>query len=118
VVVGVASDDDQSPVTGFLWYGRMFRLLPAFTGVFPTAINEHSDIVGRIESRNIAFLAADGELVSLDALPAVRASRFSGLTPNGLYYYSVGSSTAVLAGNDVNHYFITFQTGLRRQDRA
>jgi acid phosphatase type 7 len=32
----------------------------------------------------------------------------SGLTPNGLYYYSVGSSTAVLAGNDANHYFITF----------
>ena len=32
----------------------------------------------------------------------------SGLSPNSLVYYSVGSSTETLAGNDVNHYFITF----------
>lgn len=100
VVVGVASDDDRSPVTGFLWYGRMFRLLPGFTGVFPTAINQHTDIVGRIESRNTAFLAADGELVSLDALAAVRASRFSGLTPNAIndHRWIVGTGVAPSGG--------------------
>ena len=32
----------------------------------------------------------------------------SGLAPNSLIYYSVGSSTETLAGNDANHYFITF----------
>jgi acid phosphatase type 7 len=32
----------------------------------------------------------------------------SGLAANSLVYYSVGSSTETLAGNDVNHYFITF----------
>jgi len=32
----------------------------------------------------------------------------SGLAPNGLYYYSVGSSSETLAGNDANHYFLTF----------
>jgi hypothetical protein len=32
----------------------------------------------------------------------------SGLTPNGLYYYSVGSSSQTLAGNDANHYFVVF----------
>jgi acid phosphatase type 7 len=32
----------------------------------------------------------------------------SGLSPNGLYYYSVGSSSETLAGNDANHYFLTF----------
>jgi phosphodiesterase/alkaline phosphatase D-like protein len=31
-----------------------------------------------------------------------------GLTPDSLYYYSVGSSGATLAGNDAEHYFITF----------
>jgi hypothetical protein len=32
----------------------------------------------------------------------------SGLAPNSLIYYSVGSSTETLAGNDANHYFLTF----------
>ncbi|HEY0550891.1 MAG TPA: metallophosphoesterase [Verrucomicrobiae bacterium] len=31
-----------------------------------------------------------------------------GLAPNSLIYYSVGSSSETLAGNDANHYFITF----------
>ena len=31
-----------------------------------------------------------------------------GLIPNSLYYYSVGSTGATLAGNDAEHYFITF----------
>src|SRR5687767_9033882 len=32
----------------------------------------------------------------------------TGLTQDTLYYYSVGSSTETLAGNDAEHYFITF----------
>jgi acid phosphatase type 7 len=31
-----------------------------------------------------------------------------GLSPNGLYYYSVGSSSATFAGDDAEHYFIVF----------
>jgi len=31
----------------------------------------------------------------------------TGLAPNTVYYYAVGSSSAQLAGGDVNHYFLT-----------
>jgi hypothetical protein len=46
--------------------------------------------------------------------PTVRSSPLNtnhplGLSPNALYYYSVGSSSQTLAGNDTNHYFITFR---------
>jgi hypothetical protein len=33
--------------------------------------------------------------------------RLTGLTPNTRYYYSVGSTTLTLAGNDTNHFFFT-----------
>jgi acid phosphatase type 7 len=32
----------------------------------------------------------------------------SGLTPDTLYYYSIGSTTTTLAGGDTNHLFVTF----------
>lgn len=32
----------------------------------------------------------------------------SGLSPDTQYYYSVGSTTTVVAGNDANHFFVTF----------
>lgn len=32
----------------------------------------------------------------------------AGLTPDTLYYYSVGSTAATQAGNDTNHFFVTF----------
>jgi acid phosphatase type 7 len=32
----------------------------------------------------------------------------TGLTPDTLYYYSVGSTTATQAGGDTNHFFVTF----------
>ena len=32
----------------------------------------------------------------------------SGLTPDTQYYYSVGTTTAILAGNNADHFFITF----------
>jgi hypothetical protein len=31
-----------------------------------------------------------------------------GLTPDSQYYYSVGTTATILAGNDANHFFITF----------
>lgn len=82
-IVGFALDK-ASHVTAFVWFGRLYRLLPGFTDVFPFAINDLDDIVGRIESENVAFLAADGELVRLDELAAVRASGFTGLLPRGI----------------------------------
>jgi probable HAF family extracellular repeat protein len=114
VVVGIASDDDRSAPTGFLWYGRMFRLLPAFTGVFPTAINNGTDIVGRIESQHTAFLIADGELVRLDSLLAVRASGFHDLLPNALNdrRWIVGTGTAPAGGA---HGFLLIPNPLGRE---
>ena len=32
----------------------------------------------------------------------------TGLAPDTVYYYSVGSTTATQAGNDTNHFFVTF----------
>jgi acid phosphatase type 7 len=32
----------------------------------------------------------------------------TGLSPDTQYYYSVGSTTTVMAGNDTNHFFVTF----------
>src|SRR6187397_850017 len=32
----------------------------------------------------------------------------TGLSPETQYYYSVGSTTTVMAGNDANHFFVTF----------
>jgi probable extracellular repeat, HAF family len=83
VIVGDAFDD-AAHMTAFLWYGRMFRLLPAFSQVFPFAINDRNDIVGRIEDTHTAFLLADGELVTLDRLPAVRAAHLTDLLPRAI----------------------------------
>jgi len=83
VVVGYGFDG-SSQVTAFLWYGATFRLLPGFSQVFPSAINDRNDIVGRIESTHTPFMLADGELVSLDRLPAVRASGLTDLFPRAV----------------------------------
>lgn len=81
VVVGFTFDDGGSNHTAFLWYGRMFRLLPGITHVAPIAINNRNDIVGVLEDEGVAFLVADGELVRLDDLPAVRAAGLANLQP-------------------------------------
>ena len=86
VIVGFSTDIGVSPVhaTAFLWYGRIFRLLPGLTDVFPTAINDRNDIVGSLAAENVGFLLADGELVRLDKLAAVQDAHFSGLTPRSI----------------------------------
>lgn len=81
VVVGFTRDDDTASAAGFVWYGRMFRLLPGVASVFPVAINNRNDIVGSLAAERVAFLIADGELVRLDHLPAVRAARLTSLQP-------------------------------------
>ena len=44
--------------------------------------------------------------------------KLDGLTPDARYYYSVGSTTQVLAGGDANHFFQTSPTpGMRRPYR-
>ena len=83
MVVGFASDGNEPPI-GFLWYGRMFRLLPALTGVFPAAINDRGDIVGDLSTVRGAFLIADGEFLRVDQLPAVRASGLTDILLRGI----------------------------------
>jgi acid phosphatase type 7 len=42
----------------------------------------------------------------------------SGLLPDGTYYYSIGTTTATLAGGDATHYFVTApMTGTAKQTR-
>ena len=59
----------------------------------------------------VQFGDAPGNLVSSVYSPLITTEHeitVSGLVANGLYYYAVGSSSAILAGDDANHYFITF----------
>ena len=59
----------------------------------------------------VQFGDAPGNLTGSVYNPALTTEHeitLSGLSPNGLYYYSIGSSSQALAGNDANHYFITF----------
>ncbi|HET9652607.1 MAG TPA: hypothetical protein VFP36_10465, partial [Usitatibacter sp.] len=86
VIVGFAFDEGAAaaPATPFLWYGRMFRLLPGLTNVFPAAINDRNDIVGSLAAEHGAFLVADGELVRLHRLSAVQDAHFTDLTPRAI----------------------------------
>jgi acid phosphatase type 7 len=59
----------------------------------------------------VQYGTAPGNLTSSAYSPLLTTEHeitVSGLSANSLYYYSIGSSTATLAGNDANHYFITF----------
>ena len=54
--------------------------------------------------------ASPGALTTVVDDPAVtteHAVSVTGLSPGSVYYYSVGSTTATLAGGDATHYFVT-----------
>lgn len=58
----------------------------------------------------VQFGTTQGSLVSAqtDATPTTEHEiRLTGLAPNTKYFYSIGSTTQVLAGNDANHFFVT-----------
>lgn len=105
VVVGFGFDD-SSHLTAFLWYGAMFQLLPRFSQVFPFAINDRNDIVGRIEDEHVAFLVADGELVRLDRLPAVRAAGMTDLLPRAISERRWIVGTAIVPSGVVHAFLI------------
>lgn len=52
-------------------------------------------------SGNLDSVANDG------ALTTEHSVRLTGLTPRTKYYYSIGTSTATIAGGDANHAFLT-----------
>jgi acid phosphatase type 7 len=59
----------------------------------------------------VRYGAAPGSLTSTADNAAVTTEhevRLSGLTPDTLYYYSVGSTTTVLAGDNSEHFFVTY----------
>ncbi len=59
----------------------------------------------------VQYGSAPGALTQQIYNPALTTEHevtIPGLSPNGLYYYSVGSSSATFAGNDAEHYFIVF----------
>ena len=61
----------------------------------------------------VQFGTVQGSLVSsqTDAnLTTEHEIRLTGLTANTKYFYSVGSTSQVLAGNDANHFFVTSPT--------
>jgi len=70
----------------------------------------------------VRFGASAGSLTSVRDSAAVVTEhevRLDGLTPGTRYYYSVGSTTLVLAGGDANHFFQTSPTpGTRRPYRV
>ena len=58
----------------------------------------------------VRFGTTQGILTQLIDDPSITTEheiRVTGLSANTKYFYSVGSSTAVLAGNDQNHFFFT-----------
>jgi PKD repeat protein len=62
-----------------------------------------------VESR-VDFGAAPGGLVEsvTDSTPRTEhALSLEGLNPDTRYYYSIGTSTVVLAGDDADHFFVT-----------
>jgi acid phosphatase type 7 len=59
----------------------------------------------------VRYGAAPGSLTSIADNPSVTTEHqvtVSGLSPDTQYFYSVGSTTTMLAGDDVNHFFVTF----------
>src|SRR5262245_16673728 len=58
----------------------------------------------------VRFGPQPGQLTSVVDVPAVTTEhvvRLTGLTPSTRYHYAVGTTTATLAGNDANHFFVT-----------
>jgi hypothetical protein len=58
----------------------------------------------------VSYGSAPGALVSVVDNPSLRTEHeltVSGLFPDTIYYYAVGTSTAILAGDDANHFFLT-----------
>jgi hypothetical protein len=59
----------------------------------------------------VRYGSAPGSLTSFADNPTVTTEHevnVTGLITDGLYYYSVGSTTTTLAGDDANHFFVTF----------
>ncbi len=59
----------------------------------------------------VQYGPAPGSLTSAVNQPTVTTEHevtLTGLSPETQYYYSVGSTTTVMAGNDANHFFVTF----------
>ena len=59
----------------------------------------------------VRYGPAPGSLSAVADDPTVTTEHevnVTGLLTDGLYYYSVGSSSATLAGDDTNHFFVTF----------
>jgi Calcineurin-like phosphoesterase/Purple acid Phosphatase, N-terminal domain/FG-GAP-like repeat len=61
----------------------------------------------------VRYGASPSTLTNIAGPSTVRtehAVRLTGLTPGTLYYYSIGSTTQVLAGGDSGHFFVTAPT--------
>ena len=59
----------------------------------------------------VQYGAAPGSLASSASNPTVATEHevtVTGLSPDTQYFYSVGSTTTVMAGDDANHFFVTF----------
>jgi hypothetical protein len=59
----------------------------------------------------VQYGAAPGSLASSASNPTVTTEHevtVTGLSPDTQYFYSVGSTTTVMAGDDANHFFVTF----------
>ena len=58
----------------------------------------------------VSFGTTQGSLTSVSDNPIQTTEHevlVSGLSPSTRYFYSIGSTTQVLAGNDANHFFVT-----------
>ena len=61
----------------------------------------------------VRYGASPSALTNIAGPSTVRtehAVRLTGLTPDTLYYYSIGNTTQVLAGGDSSHFFVTAPT--------
>jgi len=59
----------------------------------------------------VQYGAAPGSLTSVADNSVVTTEHevtLTSLSPDTQYYYSIGSTTTVMAGNDTNHFFVTF----------
>ena len=65
---------------------------------------------GAASDSQVRFGSAPNNLTGVvnDSTPTTDHSvTLTGLTPDTVYYYSIGSSTSVIAGNDTEHFFLT-----------